>query len=71
MSVLHGFGLGVASENAAGDTLDVFYPKPLSNISGALCDRLADVAGRLDGAQLRELSTMLHEMGESTLGDLA
>jgi len=71
VTVLHGFGLGIASENAAGDTLDVFYPQPWSNISGALCDRLTDVAGRLDAAQLRELSTMLHEMGESTLGDLA
>jgi 2,3,4,5-tetrahydropyridine-2-carboxylate N-succinyltransferase len=29
------------------------------------------VAGRLDSAQLRELSTMLHKMGENTLGDLA
>jgi 2,3,4,5-tetrahydropyridine-2-carboxylate N-succinyltransferase len=32
---------------------------------------LTDVAGRLDSAQLRELSTMLHKMGENTLGDLA
>jgi 2,3,4,5-tetrahydropyridine-2-carboxylate N-succinyltransferase len=68
---LHGFGLGIASENAAGDTLDVFYPQPLSNVTGALCDQLTDVAGRLDSAQLRELSTMLHKMGENTLGDLA
>ncbi len=71
MSVLHGFGVGIASENAEGHTLDVFYPQPLSNLSGALCDRLTDVAGRLDSAQLRELSTILHEMGESALGDLA
>jgi 2,3,4,5-tetrahydropyridine-2-carboxylate N-succinyltransferase len=68
---LHGFGLGIASENAVGDTLDVFYPQPLSNVTGALCDQLTDVAGRLDSAQLRELSTMLHKMGENTLGDLA
>jgi 2,3,4,5-tetrahydropyridine-2-carboxylate N-succinyltransferase len=68
---LHGFGLGIASENAAGGTLDVFYPQPLSNVTGALCDQLTDVAGRLDSAQLRELSTMLHKMGENTLGDLA
>jgi 2,3,4,5-tetrahydropyridine-2-carboxylate N-succinyltransferase len=68
---LHGFGLGIAAENAAGDTLDVFYPQPLSNVTGALCDQLTDVAGRLDSAQLRELSTMLHKMGENTLGDLA
>lgn len=71
MGALHGFGLGIASENAAGDTLDVFYPQPLSNVTGALCDQLTDVAGRLDSAQLRELSTMLHKMGENTLGDLA
>jgi 2,3,4,5-tetrahydropyridine-2-carboxylate N-succinyltransferase len=68
---LHGFGLGIAAENAAGGTLDVFYPQPLSNVTGALCDQLTDVAGRLDSAQLRELSTMLHKMGENTLGDLA
>ena len=71
MGALHGFGLGIASENAAGDTLDVFYPQPLSNVTGALCDQLTDVAGPLDSAQLRELSTMLHKMGENTLGDLA
>ena len=71
MGALHGFGLGIAAENAAGDTLDVFYPQPLSNVTGALCDQLTDVAGRLDSAQLRELSTMLHKMGENTLGDLA
>ena len=71
MGALHGFGLGIASQNAAGGTLDVFYPQPLSNVTGALCDQLTDVAGRLDSAQLRELSTMLHKMGENTLGDLA
>ena len=71
MGALHGFGLGIASENAVGDTLDVFYPQPLSNVTGALCDQLTDVAGPLDSAQLRELSTMLHKMGENTLGDLA
>ena len=71
MGALHGFGLGIASENAAWDTLDVFYPHPLSNVTGALCDRLTDVAGRLYSTQLRELATMLHKMGESTLGDLA
>jgi 2,3,4,5-tetrahydropyridine-2-carboxylate N-succinyltransferase len=71
VGALHGFGLGIASENAVGDTLDVFYPQPLSNVTGALCDQLTDVAGRLDSAQLRELSTMLHKMGENTLGDLA
>ena len=71
MGALHGFGLGIASENAAGGTLDVFYPQPLSNVTGALCDQLTDVAGRLDSAQLRELSKMLHKMGENTLGDLA
>ena len=71
MSALHGFGLGIASESAAGGTLDVFYPQPLSSVTGELCDRLSDVAGRLDSAQLRELATVLHKMGENTLGDLA
>ena len=71
MGALHGFGLGIASESAAGGTLDVFYPQPLSSVTGELCDRLSDVAGRLDSAQLRELATALHKMGENTLGDLA
>jgi 2,3,4,5-tetrahydropyridine-2-carboxylate N-succinyltransferase len=71
VGALHGFGLGIASENAAGDTLDVFYPQPLSTVTGPLCDGLADVAGRLDSTQLRELATMLHKMGENALGDLA
>ena len=71
MSALHGFGLGIASESAAGGTLDVFYPQPLSSVTGELCDQLSDVAGRLDSAQLRELATVLHKMGENTLGDLA
>ena len=71
MGLLHGFGLGIASENATGGTLDVFYPQPLSNITGPLGERLTDVAGRLDSGQLRELATTLHKMGENTLGELA
>jgi hypothetical protein len=35
---LHAFGLGVASENANGDILDVFFPAPKANISGGLAD---------------------------------
>ena len=35
---LHAFGLGVASENANGDILDVFFPAPRGNISGGLAD---------------------------------
>ena len=33
MSSLHGFGLGIVSENAQGAVLDTFYPRPVAQVS--------------------------------------
>jgi hypothetical protein len=52
MSALYGFGLGIATENKQGETLDTFYPLPLASVSGDRAALLTDVSGRLDTAQL-------------------
>ena len=36
MTSLHGFGLGIVSENAQGAVLDTFYPQPVAHVSDAL-----------------------------------
>ena len=41
MSSLHGFGLGIVSENAQGAVLDAFYPQPFAQVSGELANALA------------------------------
>ena len=71
MSSLHGFGLGIVSENAQGAVLDTFYPQPAAQISDDLANALAGVSGRLDAAQLRELSTALEAAGDSAGADLS
>ena len=53
---LHGFGLGVASENANGDILDVFFPAPKASLSGPLADALRAVSGTLDEVALSALA---------------
>ncbi|EHQ57807.1 2,3,4,5-tetrahydropyridine-2,6-dicarboxylate N-succinyltransferase [gamma proteobacterium HIMB55] len=53
---LHGFGLGVASENANGDILDVFFPAPKASLSGPSADALRAVSGTLDDAALSSLA---------------
>ena len=67
MSSLHGFGLGIVSENAQGAVLDTFYPRPIAQVSDALSDVLSGVSGRLDAAQLAALSKAL-EAGEMPPG---
>ena len=67
MSSLHGFGLGIVSENAQGAVLDTFYPQPVAQISDDLANALAGVSGRLDAAQLRELSTAQEAAGDSAV----
>ena len=52
MSSLHGFGLGIVSENARGTVLDTFYPQPVAQLSDELASVLSGVSGRLDAAQL-------------------
>ena len=56
MSSLHGFGLGIVSVNAQGETLDTYYPAPIANVNGDEASALREVSGRLDARQLRELS---------------
>ena len=41
MSSLHGFGLGIVSENAEGTVLDTFYPQPVAHLSGELASVLS------------------------------
>ena len=53
MSALYGFGLGVVSTSAHGATLDAFYPRPLTHVSGDVAGVLEGVAGKLDDAQLK------------------
>ena len=71
MSSLHGFGLGIASDNAEGDSLDAFYPRPLAQVTGVVADILQGVAGRLDAAQLKELASALEQAGETGLATIA
>ena len=71
MSSLHGFGLGIASENAEGAPLDAFYPRPLAQVTGAVANALQGVTGRLDAAQLKELASALEQAGESELATVA
>ena len=71
MSSLHGFGLGIASENAEGASLDTFYPRPLAQVTGAVADALQGVTGHLDAAQLKELASALEQAGETGLAAIA
>lgn len=68
---LHAFGLGVASENANGDILDVFFPAPRANISGGLADALHGVSGTLDDASLSSVVTDCRAAGDEALAALA
>ena len=71
MSLLHGFGLGIASENAEGASLDTFYPRPLAQVTGAVAAALQGVTGHLDAAQLKELTSALEQTGETGLAAIA
>ena len=71
MSSLHGFGLGIVSENAQGAVLDTFYPRPVAQVSDELASVLSGVSGRQDAAQLAALSRALDSAGDSIGADLA
>ena len=71
MSLLHGFGLGIVSENAQGAVLDTFYPQPVAHVSDDLSSVLSGVSGRLDAAQLAALSKALEAAGDSAGAGLA
>lgn len=63
MSSVHGFGVGIATKNSLGEVLDVFYPTPLSSISGDLAQIIAGVSGELDAAALNELAIAFQKVG--------
>jgi len=71
MSSVHGFGLGISSQNSAGETLDVFYPQPLSNLSGDLATTVSGLSGPLDASQLNSLAQDLVAAGAPEQADLA
>ncbi len=68
---MHGFGLGVVSENAEGAILDVFYPTPLGEVTGALSDALSGVCGRLDRSDLKTLANDARSAGDDALAALS
>src|SRR5210317_2098918 len=63
MTAVHGFGLGVATQNGAGDILDVFYPAPIINISGDLAQAVSGVNGAVDATLLNELESAFNSVG--------
>ena len=71
MSSVHGFGLGIAGKSAAGDTLDVFYPQPLSNLSGDMAELVRNLAGELDASALNELESAFTAIGADNQAALA
>jgi 2,3,4,5-tetrahydropyridine-2,6-dicarboxylate N-succinyltransferase len=71
MSVLHGFGMGIATQNSAGETLDVFYPNPLSNIGDGLAAVVSGLSGPLDSDQLADLSKGFSAVGADEQAKLA
>lgn len=71
MSAIHGFGLGVATKNSLGEVLEVFYPTPVSNISGDLAQAVQGVNGELDTAALNELANAFQKVGADHLAATA
>lgn len=71
MSAIHAFGLGIASHNSAGEILDVYYPAPLSNLSGDLAALVSEYQGELDAAALNALAASFRAHGEDAQADLA
>jgi 2,3,4,5-tetrahydropyridine-2-carboxylate N-succinyltransferase len=68
---MHGFGLGVISENTKGAILDVFYPTPLGDVTGPLSDALSGVRGRLDRSDLKTLANNARSAGNDALAALS
>ena len=68
---MHGFGLGVISENTRGAILDVFYPSPLGDVTGPLSDALSGVRGRLDRSDLKTLANNAQSAGNDALAALS
>lgn len=79
MTTLYCFGLGLGTQNAQGDWLEVFYSKPLLQPNKAICDALSpllETAGdssniSLNGGQLGALAKALDDAGETEQATLA
>ena len=71
MNNIHGFGLGIATENNRGEILEVFYPRPLGTTSGENAELLAGIEGNLDKAQIKEVTHTLDRVGENSLAKIS
>lgn len=71
MSTVHGFGLGIATQNSAGETLEVYYPQPLSNLDTELATCVRDTNGPMDAAQLNDLAEAFNRCGATDQAGLA
>ena len=71
MTAVHGFGLGIATKNNAGDILEVFYPQPLSNLSGDLAEVVKGVSGELDSSALNALEGEFSRVGADAQAGIA
>lgn len=71
MSAVHGFGLGIATHSDAGEMLEVFYPQPLSNVSGDLAEVVKDLSGELNAGDLNALETAFAKVGADAQAAIA
>lgn len=79
MSKLYALGLGIGTQNANGDWLEVFYAQPLLNPSEASAQAIASTLGYSGGnqaiainhAQADELANALEAAGDAGLAALA
>jgi 2,3,4,5-tetrahydropyridine-2-carboxylate N-succinyltransferase len=79
MAEFYGLGLGIGTQNAGGDWLEIFYPHPLVNPSVALTSAVArainyeggNAAVQADIPMLTRLSNVFDAAGESALAEQA
>jgi 2,3,4,5-tetrahydropyridine-2-carboxylate N-succinyltransferase len=76
---IHSFGIGIASKNAAGEIIEVLYPKPANEVSGELSAALLEACGlgagecgfvELDSNQHEQLVSQLPEALATALAGL-
>ena len=68
------FGLGVGTQNSAGEWLEVFFPQPVLSPSEALLAAAANISSNgkaLTASELQALQTALAESGETDQAQLA
>ena len=79
MTQLYSLGLGIGSQNAKSEWLEIFYPQPLVNPSSSISQVFVDVLGYTSGnqefliedSQLSEISQKLEAIGEADFAKLA